>query len=136
MLVEEFGMAEEEENKSVVWVIATVMVLIAGFGWGFMAGSYVGANSTPLSELSEAEREDINTRTPRRAIRGGMGYFIGNAIGQLPNMPAVISWHLSNRIWLPALIVLLEVGAAIGGWKMKQLEQELSKPYRPKGKKR
>lgn len=51
-------------------------------------------------------------------------------------MPAVISWHLSNRIWLPILIVLLEVGAAGGGVFMKRLEQNLSKPYRPKGRKK
>jgi hypothetical protein len=34
-----------ESEKSVTWVIAAVMLTIAVFGWGFLAGSYTGAHA-------------------------------------------------------------------------------------------
>ena len=117
-----------ESEKSVTWVIAAVMIAIAVFGWGFLAGSYAGAHAQKMSELSEDELQDIDARGPAAARRAAKGRFIGNAIEQLPNLPAVISWHFSNRIWLPLLIFILEVLAFVGGIKMRSLEKELSKP--------
>lgn len=58
--------------------------------------------------------------------------FVVVAVEQLPNMPAVIGWHLSNRIWLPILFIILKVAAFFGCLKMKSLEKKLNKPYRPK----
>ncbi|VAX41448.1 hypothetical protein MNBD_PLANCTO02-2679, partial [hydrothermal vent metagenome] len=49
---------------------------------------------------------------------------------QLPNFPAVIGWNLKNRIWLPILLIVLELIVFFGGFKMKALEKQLAKPYR------
>ena len=83
-----------------------------------------------MSELSEDEIGEFNHNRSnvRRTARQGEVEFLVNALEQLPNMPAVIGWHFSNRIWLPILILILEVGALFGGLKMKSLEKELSRP--------
>jgi hypothetical protein len=67
-------------------------------GWGFLAGSYAGVQTASVSDMSEDELGDVPPRSAREARRGAMSAFFGNAIEQLPNMPAVISWHFSNRI--------------------------------------
>jgi hypothetical protein len=43
-----------------------------------------------------------------------------------------VAWHFSNRIWLPIILIVLEVLALLGGIKMKSLEKELSQPSRRK----
>ncbi len=70
--------------------------------------------------------------TPRRATRQGILTFVVVAVEQLPNMPSAIAWHFKNRIWLPIIFIVLEIAAFFGCIKMKSLEKELSKPYRPK----
>lgn len=124
------GIKMAESEKSVNWVIATVMIAIAVIGWGFLASSYSGTHASPLSELSEDEVAEFNHARShvRRTARQGEMEFLFVALEQLPNMPAVISWHFSNRIWLPILILVLEAGALFGGLKMKSLEKELSTP--------
>ncbi len=117
-----------ESEKSLNWVIGAVMVLIAAFGWGFLAGSYSGAQRTGISEMSAGELQSLDTRGLGEARREAKGAFIANAIDQLPNMPAVISWHFSNRIWLPILILMLEVGVVLGGIGAKRLEKQLEQP--------
>ena len=121
-----------EFEKSVTWVIGTLMLAIAVIGWGFLAGSYSGAHAASLSELSEEEIAEFNHNRSnvRRTARRGEIEFVFVALEQLPNMPAVIGWHFSNRIWLPILILVLESGALFGGLKMKSLEKELSIPRR------
>jgi len=125
-----------EDEKSLTWVVVRVMSGIAVFGWGFLAGSYDGTHYSKLSEMSAAELEDVDTRS-RRSWRGRRDFvgeavyiFVGNAIQQLPNLPTVISWHITNRIWLPITIVVLEVGALLGASSMKKLESALKKPKR------
>ena len=121
-----------DSEKSVTWVIVTLMLAIAVIGWGFLAGSYSGVHASSLSELSEEEITEFNHNRSnvRRTARRGEIEFVFVAFEQLPNMPAVIGWHLSNRIWLPILILVLEAGALFGGLKMKSLETQLSKPRR------
>ena len=117
-----------DDEKSLTWIVVMVMIGIAVFGWGFLAGSYAGAHSPKLSEMSAVELENIDARSPRSARRGAVAAFVGNAIEQLPNLPAVISWHLTNRVWLPIMIVVLEAAALIGAYAMKKVESALEKP--------
>lgn len=117
-----------DDGKSLTWIVVMVMLGIAVFGWGFLAGSYAGAHSPKLSEMSADETEDVDTRSLRSARRGAVAAFVGNGLEQLPNLPAVIAWHMSNRIWLPILILVLEVGAVIGAYAMKKVENSLEKP--------
>lgn len=115
-------------EKSVGWVTASAMFVIALFGWGFLAGSYTGATSRRISQMSVEELSNIERRGLVQARRDGKLYFVANAIKQLPNFATVMSWHFSNRVWLPITILGLEILAAGGGYAMKRVERELSKP--------
>jgi hypothetical protein len=107
-----------------------VMIGIAAFGWGFLAGSYAGAHSPELSQMSIDKPERVSRRSPQRLRTEATLDFLGHAIEQLPNLPVVISWHFKNRIWLPILIIVLEVGALLGAYGMKKVEKELEAPNR------
>lgn len=117
-----------KSEKSVGWVMVSAMVLIALFGWGFLAGSYTGATSRRISQMSVEELSHVEARGLVQARRDGKLYFVANAIKQLPNFATVMSWHFSNCFWLPITILLLEMLALGGGYAMKRVEQELSKP--------
>lgn len=119
-----------DSEKSVGWVVGVAMLAIAVFGWGFLAGSYASAHAEKLSEMSQDEREALDSGLP--TTRRARGRFFENAIDQLPNFVTVVSWNFSNRVWLPIVIIMSEALAVFGGIKMKSLESELSKPYRPK----
>lgn len=119
-----------ENQASLGWVVGALAVVVALFGWGFLAGSYVGAHATPMSEMSPEELKELNTRTPLRAKRASMSTFVSNAVEQLPNMGGVISWHFTNRIWLPILILAAELGVLGGGIIMKRVESSLAQPTR------
>ena len=117
-----------ESEKSITWIVTAVMVVIALFGWGFLAGSYAGATSP-------AEITDVDIRVPRRPSVVAVGIaagikFVVTSFEQLPNLPSVISWHLSNRLWLPAAIIILEILTFLGGISLKAVENKLSQPYR------
>ncbi|QDT66885.1 hypothetical protein [Calycomorphotria hydatis] len=128
-------MSEQKGGKSVVWVVAAAMFLIVAFGWGFLAASYTTAHATNLSEMSAEELEEVGNGTNVASRHRARAHFVSNAIAQLPNFIGVMTWHFTHRIWLPILIVLLEVLVFFGGFGMKALENQLSQPYKP-GKKR
>jgi len=121
-----------DSEKSITWVVAALMIAVAVLGWGFLAGSYVGAHTPKLSEASPDQLSGSDAPRPLRLKRQVKVQFIGNALAQLPNLPSVIAWHFSNRIWLPITILVLEGLVLAGSFKMKSLEKELTKPYRPK----
>ena len=103
-----------EKEKSVTWIIAMVMILILAFGWCFSAAAYAH------------EKEHWGSG----AGRGALAAFIANGFGQLSNLPAVVAFTFTDRLWMALTIIGLEVGAVLGGIKMKQLEKELSSPGR------
>ncbi len=119
-----------ENEASLGWVVGGLAVVVALFGWGFLAGSYVGAHATPMSEMSSEELKELNTLTPLRAKRASMSTFVTNAVEQLPNIGSVIGWHFTNRIWLPILILVAELGVLGGGIIMKKVESNLAQPTR------
>lgn len=123
--------ATEESELPIGCVVVAVMVVIALFGWGFMAGMYTAAHIKKMSEMSAEELEEfadtsvIDTVKNEDKIR-----FLLNALDQLPNAPTVIAWNFANHIWLPLTILLLELLAIFGGRKLKSLEKQLAKPYK------
>jgi hypothetical protein len=118
-----------ERGLSIRWVVIASMLLIALFGWGFMAGSFAGAMAKPYSEWTQADLDaaDSLRNLPNKDNRVA---FVSTAIAQLPNLPTVVSWHFRNRIWLPLLIVALEVGVLMGGVALKRVEKDLHMPRR------
>ena len=128
-----------EQERSITWVVGALMLLIAGFGWGFLAGSYEGAMDSQNAIHKELEIDQGRVRIPRRpgiiAVIVGASYrFVRTSFNQLSNLPTVISWHFSNRVWLPILIVSFEGLALAAGCGLKYLETQLSKPHKRKRK--
>ncbi len=110
------------EGKSINWVIGALVVVIALFGWGYMAGLY----ATNVEEF----QADPSRRLGQTRRGAAMGEFIGNGFRQIPNAPAVLSSNFSKQLWLPIVIVVLEAGAIGGGFVMKRVEQNLNAPVR------
>jgi hypothetical protein len=107
-----------EEEQSITWVVFAATVFVAAFGWGFLASSYPG---TPVTSM-HSNHDDLNLTGDAVSI------FVLNAISQLPNLPTIISWHFSNRIWLLILIGMAFVGVLGGGFALKRLEKILAQP--------
>ena len=119
-----------EKEQSVTWVIAMLMVVIAAFGWAFMAAGY--AHHEEGWRSGGVQSNDRRT-TPHREIFfwGSLNAsvdFVGNAFQQIPNCVSVVRFTFTNRIWLPIVVAVLEILAVCGGYAMKQLEQSLNKP--------
>jgi hypothetical protein len=93
-----------DQNKSVGWTVSTLALLVAYFGWGFLAADYF---------------QNDPTQGP------GETSFWWNSVAQLPNLPAVLSHGFHQRFWLVALIVLLEVGVLVLWGVLKKMEREL-----------
>jgi len=119
------------EGKSVNWVIAASMIVIALFGWGYMAGVY----ATDVEEFRPDVPQGTDYRGRRRisaigAAVSGIYHFVKNGMQQIPNAPAVISYNFSHKLWLPITIGIFELAAIGGGFGMKRLEQNLNAPPR------
>ena len=112
-----------EQEKSVGWVIGALMFCIAALGWGFMAAEYAhNAEGWRTGGAAGGEEGPVG---PRSAGGRALADFVGNSFEQLANLPAVIGFTFSRRIWLPIVIVVLEVVVVFVGIKMKSLEKEL-----------
>ena len=111
------------------------MLLIKWFRMGRLAGSYSGANDpkTIVGRMNDSSDDDFRIRRRPSVIGVAIAaayLFVTTSLEQLPNFPTVISWHFSNRLWLPMLIVVLEVLALAGGFGLKSLEKHLAQPYK------
>ena len=127
------------KDKPVIWVVAMAAVLVAAFGWAFMAAGYAhsveGWRSGGVAEAEFHGRLRVRRGSMQRESVRAMADFVHNAFRQLPKMPAVIGHSVSNRLWLPLLFVVLEGGVIGGGWWMYRLEKELRRPPRRKPRK-
>lgn len=127
-------MSRETKERSLRWMVISLSLLVAFFGWGFLAGSYEGAHATPLSEMDGAEVEVVHLRRGSGGVAGvvmvlsSVLFFLLNAVTQLPKLPDVLMWHLSNRLWMPILILVVEMGVIGGGYALQRLETSLSGP--------
>ncbi len=118
-------MAKDHQGKSIQWIVVVAMIFVAYLGWGFMAGSY-----------ADIGREALSMAGRPRSVRTGRGFgiallvsavvtFVGHSISEIPNFFSVISYHLSNRIWLPIIFLVLEALILAGGWGLMVLEKKL-----------
>ncbi len=114
-----------EKEQSVMWVVAMVMLVIAAFGWAFMAAGYAHAAEGWRSEgVAGGDAPPQIARAGRRAWVD----FVFNAVKQIPNFFAVCGYSFSNQIWLPILFAVLEVLAVGGGYAMIHVEKALNSP--------
>lgn len=121
-----------EQEKSISWIVAVSMVVVAIVGWGVLASSHVGAHAPLLSDGTfETSGEIVVPRRPGLALAiAGLIAFLWTALVQLPNFVSVISYHLTNRVWLPIAIIAVEVLVFCSGFGLKLLEKQLEQPYR------
>ena len=119
-------MPNTEAEKSVGWVVGMVMLVIAAFGWAFMAAGYAHAHENWREGVAAAS-EPMGVTAARRAAWKD---FLRNAVRQIPNCLAVLQDTVVNRVWLLVLFIVLEVLAAFGGYKMQKLEVALNAPPR------
>lgn len=121
----------EEKERSVFWIVAALMIIVALFGWAFAAAGYAHdaegwrEGGTDVLPTGMDGRPDLSRRRNKSAA---MADFVTNAIQQLSNIPAVVSFTFKDRIWLPIVVGILEVLLIGGGFGMKKLEKELSSP--------
>ncbi len=111
-----------EKPRSVNWVIAMVMIVIAVVGWGFMASGYAHHAGWRSSET------DLLRRASSATNKAAIAQFLLIAVTQIPNVVEVIGFNVTNRIWLPAGIIGVELLALLGGHGMKQVEKSLNEP--------
>lgn len=129
-------------EKSLRWMVISLFLLVAGVGWGFLAGSYADAHAVVADDSEAAQIEVIHLRRGTGALAAvvmlfaSVIVFVVNAVTQLPNLPWVIGWHFTNRIWLPILILLLEAAVIAGGLGLQRLEANLALPPGQAQKKR
>ncbi len=127
------------KEKSLTWLTVSLTLLVTFVGWGFLAGSYAESYSTPINETDAGRVEVFHLRRTNGAmaavvlILSSVIVFCVNAIAQLPNLPWVIGWHLTNRVWL-LIVVLLAEGGVLGiCYGLRHLEYNLSRaPGQPK----
>lgn len=136
---------ESEQNKSLLWMVAMVALVIALFGWAFLAAGYAhhaegwrqgGAETADEIGGSSSGRRGATTSVRRVASRA-FADFVMNAFRQVPNFPQVIAHNLQHRLWLVGLLVGLEGLVIFGGWKLRHLDRELAgHPYEIPGRRR
>ena len=124
-------------EKSVVWVIAMLMLFIAVLGWAFAAAQY--AHGVESWRANPVENSGATRPLRRIAIyqmtASSLGDFVGNAFKQIPNLAAVASYNFRERLWLPLTVLTLEVLLVVVGFKMHALDRELSSVPRTKKRK-
>ncbi|MCG6155487.1 hypothetical protein [Rubinisphaera margarita] len=130
----------QESGLSLTWVVASVMVIIAAFGWCSLAGSYVEAHAPTVTDEPADTQETRRVRITRVHVATlwakSVALFGYRGLHQLPNAPAVISWHFSKRLWLPTVFIVLEIVALASGFVFKHVERQLAEPYPSKRKRK
>lgn len=112
-------MSDSKDGKSITWIVTASVILVAYLGWGFMAGSYAGSSGGAVNFGPSLRMSAVYS-------------FVITSITQLPSFFSVIGWHLSHRIWIPILFVILEVAVIAGGVGLNRVEQSLEgKKKRP-----
>jgi|GEM_PF-1853565 len=121
----------EDNGKSILWVVITSMILVAYVAWGCLASSYAGSEGDgSLTMIGRGRSRGI------LMLVSAIISFLITSVAELPNLFTVISWNFANRIWLPILFAVVEVGLLAGGFGLHQLEKKLSGSRRKKKRRR
>jgi len=123
-------MSDSAGNKSLPWMIGTLMVAILALGWAFAAAEY----ARDVEDLRPGGEGDPSDATLSR--RRARGAFFGNAISQLPNAAKVITHVLAHSRWVMYVFGGLEAFAAAFGIYAWRLGRQLAEMDNRHGKKR
>ena len=114
----------DHEGKSIWWVVGAGMLLVLAIGWGVMASAYV----TDVEGVRPAVEGGRVGRGGPRAIASLAGGFVSNAFRKVPDAPAVLSYGLTETVWIPVTICLVEGLIVACGFGMKLVEKNLAGP--------
>ncbi|MFH5803909.1 hypothetical protein [Alienimonas sp. DA493] len=124
-------------------------VVVALFAWGVAAAEYA-AEADGWASV-EAPDEDASPGGLRRNRSAGLRLMIGallaflwNGVVQIPNLPWVIGFTLTDRTWIAVLFVLAEAAIVGGAFLFRKLDAELhgqtvresERPVRPQPRKK
>jgi len=125
---------EENEGKSIRWVVIVAMILVAYVAWGCLAAAYAGRDgNTGVMGMGGGR---LRSRGIMMMISLALSFLV-TSVTQIPNVFSVISWNFSNRLWLPVLFIVVEICIGVGGIGLQKLENNLAQPTgRRKKKKR
>jgi hypothetical protein len=127
-------MSDAAGNKSLPWMIGTLMAAILALGWGFAAAEYA-RDVEDLRPGGEGEALGTTSST-RRVARGA---FIANAVAQLPNAVAVVTHVFAQSRWVMYVFGGLEAVAAAFGfyaWRLGRQFAEMDNRHTKKRSKR
>lgn len=127
------------KDKSVGWVITMAMILIGYIGWGLMAGYYAshveGFGSSENDPAAPTGRYVVRGELQARTLASlmiGVVAFVVNSFKQIPNLFNVLGYCFKNVPGMPITIIVLEGLTFMGGFWMKKVDNELSKPAQRK----
>ncbi len=116
------------KEKSLLWVMIVLAISVILFSWGTLASSYSGAHSTVPGEFITGLNDPTDPTIGADAT--AIWVFLMNAINQLPNLPKVVFWHLSHRVWLLVMLLCLLIAVVTGCLFLRKLERRLFKRHR------
>jgi hypothetical protein len=109
-------------------------LLVMAFGWSLMAVFYANARDdwrtfNLVGRVAGQELGDFVEAT--KHDRHSLFDFLLNALGQVPNAPAVLHWAVRNVPWMIVAVVFLEVLVAWYWTASRRLEREWSEIDEP-----
>lgn len=119
-----------EDSKSIGWIVGASMILVAYLGWGMMAGGWAGLEVEAIESAAGSGRVRTARGFGLALMVAAVVNFLVVSVTQLPEFFDVLSWHFTDRIWVPILIVLLEGALLAGGVALYRLEKTLNAPAR------
>jgi hypothetical protein len=127
--LEREGVTDEDE-KSLGWVAGMLALVVAYFGWGFLAADYFQNDPSGEPGKTSFWVDSIMQRLPYpfdAAVAGPRRKtsFWVNSITQLPNCLSVLDHAYRNRFWVIVLFGVLAVGVLILWGILRKLEREL-----------
>ena len=126
------------EGKSIRWIVIASMLLVAYIGWGMMAQAWATTGPGAEEGLAAADGLLVDPDRPP-TVRSSRSFglallvaavfnFVVTSVSEIPNVFAILQWHLTERLWVLVLIVLVEVLVAAGGYGLQMLEKKLETP--------
>lgn len=118
-------MSESESNRSIIYVVAGVFLVVVAITWCCAASAYARREGLPGIDAPRRLSGAGRTLALRAVLQ--LGY---NGVAQIPSAPSVLSYSWNNE----PLILQIGFGLAglvlVGGVVMRVVESKLSQPVK------